>query len=138
VAVTAVDTSIMLDVLSNDPRFGRASVTALRAAVQRGRVIACAVVWAEVRAHFERAETMRAAFDAAGIGFDPLDSACAELAGEIWRDYRRRGGRRTTIIPDFLIGAHARLRADALVSRDRGFLRRCFPDLVVIDPAMAR
>ena len=54
--------------------------------------------------------------------------------GKAWRHYRREGGSRTRLIPDFLVAAHASVRADRLLTRDRGFARRYFPRLVVIDP----
>ena len=36
---------------------------------------------------------------------------------------------------DFLIGAHAFECADALITRDRGFLRKWFKTLKIIDPS---
>jgi predicted nucleic acid-binding protein len=53
---------------------------------------------------------------------------------EAWRRYRGRGGRRTRIVSDFLIGAHALSAADRLLTRDRGFYRRYFAGIKVLDP----
>jgi hypothetical protein len=39
------------------------------------------------------------------------------------------------VVADFLIGAHASLQGEALLTRDRGFYRDYFADLRVIDPA---
>jgi len=55
-------------------------------------------------------------------------------AGAAWVEYRRRGGTRERLIADFLIGAHARVRADRLLTRDRGFLRSHFAGLDIVDP----
>ena len=70
-----------------------------------------------------------------GIALSALDIHAALLAGDSFRGYRRRGGRRERVIADFLIGAHAVAQADQLLTRDRGFYRAYFESLVIIDPS---
>lgn len=132
--ITAVDSSVLLDVLTEDPQFAVASEAALTAAFALGSIVVCPVVWAELRAHFEAPQPLQELFAAAGIRFDAFDEACADLAGEHWRTYRKRGGKRAHLIPDFLVGAHAQLRAQRLLARDRGFFRTYFEGLTVLDP----
>jgi predicted nucleic acid-binding protein len=130
--VTAVDTSVLLDILTDDAVHRDRSLGALQEARRLGALIVCPVVWAEVRGWFPEARAMVAAFDDAGLAFDPFDRECADLAGRMWREYRRRGGTRTRLVPDFLVGAHAQLRGGRLLTRDRGFYRRFFSQLQVI------
>lgn len=127
--VTAVDSSILLDVLTDDPGRRAGSLAALHEARQVGPLLICPVVWSEVRAFFAEAGVMRGAFEDAGLTFDPFDRDCADLAGAMWREYRARGGTRTRLIADFLVGAHAQVRGGRLLTRDRGFFRRYFTDL---------
>ena len=134
--ITAVDSSVLLDVLTDAPTRAAASLEALRRALRSGPIVACPVVWAEVRAFFADVGRMNAAFASAGIAFDPFDEDSSNLAGAIWQLYRRQGGRRTRLIADFLIGAHAQVRTQRLLTRDRGFLRRYFDSLEVIEPAV--
>ena len=134
VVVSAIDSSVLLDVLSNDPSHGPVSLQALRHARRAGALIVCPVVWAEVRGFFSGPDRMQAILDDASIRFDPFDLECADLAGEYWHRYRRGGGSRTRLMSDFLIGAHALIRANCLVTRDRGFFRRYFTGLRVSEP----
>ena len=132
--ITAVDTNILVDVMSVDPTFGEASAQALRRCVREGGVVASDVVWAEVAAGFPEVDVLTNALAHLGIEFSPMTQRGAEVASRAWRHYRTQGGPRNRIVADFLIGGHAYVQADRLLSRDRGFVRRYFPDLVVLDP----
>ncbi len=68
------------------------------------------------------------------IRYDPILPEAAWRAGQIFQQYRRQGGPRTTLIPDFLIAAHAGEQADCLAAVDRGYLRTYFPDLTLLQP----
>ncbi|HEY8304421.1 MAG TPA: type II toxin-antitoxin system VapC family toxin [Solirubrobacteraceae bacterium] len=133
--ITAVDTSVLLDIFGADPTFGRDSAAALRQCIAEGGVIACEAVWAETGASFPDPAATEAAFARVRVDFSPLDAVTSLVAGEAWKEYRRAGGRRERVIADFLIGAHARIKADRLLTRDRGFYRRYFEDLPILDPS---
>lgn len=132
--ITAVDTCVLLDVFTADPTFGPASRERLGACLASGPVLVSPVVWAETGAFFPESDSAEAAITTLGAEFCPLDRRSADLAGQAWRNYRQRGGSRQRVVADFLIGAHASLQAERLLTRDRGFYRRYFPDLTVVDP----
>ena len=135
--ISSIDSSVLLDVFANDQLHVRNSLSALRRAATEGELIACEIVWSEVAAFFPSGTDARDALQKIGVQYVPMDLGAALAAGEMWREYRRKGGRRTRIISDFLIGAHAANHADRLITRDRGFYRSYFRGLMILDPTAA-
>jgi predicted nucleic acid-binding protein len=132
--ITAVDTSVLLDVFIDDPTFRKRSLAALRQSLADGQLVACEIVWAEIAAAFADPAVAQRALEAIPVTFSEIDMQSAARAGAAWRAYRQRGGTRERIISDFLIGAHAARRADRLLTRDRGFHRLVFKELKILDP----
>lgn len=98
-------------------------------------VMACDVVWAEVGGLYRDPDLAADALDGLGVRFSPIDPEVAAAAGRIWLGYRQRGGRMERILADFLIGTHAWMRADRILTRDRGFYREYFKRLKIVDPS---
>jgi predicted nucleic acid-binding protein len=133
--ITAVDTSVLLDVFGADPTFGPRSAGMLRSCLAEGRLVACEVVWAEVASFFPSPATAEDAMDRLGVEFSAFEKRAALAASVAWRVYRSRGGQRERVVADFLIGAHALSQAERLITRDRGFYRTYFARLRILDPA---
>jgi hypothetical protein len=133
--ITAVDTNVILDVLTAGQQFGQASRMALHGCRDDGRLVACDVVWAEVAAAFDDVEAVRATLSKIGLEYSPTPASAAELAGLRWRAYRRSGGPRERLVGDFLIGAYSEVVADRLLTRDRGFYRHYFSHVLLLDPS---
>lgn len=132
--VTAVDSSVIFDLLTGHPAFGPPSRQALERCASQGQLLACEVVWAEVTAHFPSGAAARQMLTELGIAFSPLTIEGALEAGRAWKSYRARGGTRARVAADFLIGAHALLETDRLLTRDHGFYRSCFKGLAILVP----
>jgi predicted nucleic acid-binding protein len=129
--IIAVDTNIFLDVLRPNPAFVTSSLELLQRSAAEGSLVICSVVWAELAASFRRREDLDAFLDAVPVRLERFTSGALYHAAQAWVAYRRAGGRRERILPDFLIGAHASAQCARLLSRDRGFYRSYFPDLDV-------
>jgi predicted nucleic acid-binding protein len=134
--VIAVDSSVLIDLLAEGvaPSAADAAADAVRAALDAGPVVLCDVVLAEVCTALKNGSDTLQFIEEAGLRYLPLDAKSALRAGEMQRRYRQRGGGRERTVPDFLVGAHALLQCQALITRDAGFFRDYFKGLKVIVP----
>lgn len=130
----AVDSSVLLDLLGADPVFSEPSARALAQALSTDHVVVCEAVVAEVQTMLDTRETVLDALTEFGIRFEPIQEAAAVRAGHMQRRYRDRGGRRERVVADFLIGAHALLQCQALITRDDGFFRDYYKGLKLVVP----
>lgn len=130
---TAVDSSVLFDIVKGAPG-AAAAQAALEAALAQGSVCVCAVVVAELGRYFATAQDLEDFLADCQLDHDPLDMTSAMAAARIMREYALNQGPRLWVAPDFLIGAHASQQADALLTTDAGFFRQYFKDLKVLTP----
>jgi predicted nucleic acid-binding protein len=118
--ISALDSSVILDVLTADDRFADASEVLIRRARGEGKLVVCECVVAEVRPALASDDAMRRLMEEWQLYFVPSSEASSVLAGRLFARHLGRGGKPGRVVPDFLIGAHAQLHADRLLARDRG------------------
>ena len=129
----AVDSSVIIELLSNSAH-ADAAEQALRDSLSRGQVVICDVAAAEVCSMLQDGDQAMQALEDMGIGFSAVEQKSAVRAGEMQRRYRKRGIGQQRGVPDFIVGAHALLQCDALITRDATFFREYFKGLKVILP----
>lgn len=129
-----VDSCVLLDIFTEDPRWFTWSATALAHAADSGPLVINAVVHAEISVRFDRIEELEATLAARSFDLRPVPREAAFLAGKIFLKYRRAGGRKVAPLPDFLIGAHAAVERLPLLTRDERRFRTNFPLLRLISP----
>lgn len=132
--MTLVDTNILLDLLTDDPRWAGWSTTQLDAAALRGPLAINDVVYAELAAGFTAMEALDAALTVIGITHAAMPRPALFLAGKVFQRYRASGGTRTGVLSDFFIGAHAVIIGASLLTRDTRRYRTYFPKIDLITP----
>ncbi len=129
-----VDTNVLLDVVTDDAAWAGWSQRQLEVWALRGALVINAVIYAELSIGFERIEELEAVLSETDIALAEIPRPALFLAGKIFRAYKRKGGSRTGVLPDFFIGAHAAVARLPLLSRDTGRYRTYFPTLELIVP----
>ena len=129
-----VDSSVLLDVLTQDPRWAPWSEERLAWHAERDLLAINPIIYAEVSTHFASVEELDEALPPADFRRLPLPYEAGFLAAKCFLQYRQRGGQRRAPLPDFYIGAHAATESLALLTRDVARYRTYFPAMQLIAP----
>lgn len=132
-----VDTNVLLDVLQDDPQWAGWSQSQLESASIAGRLAINAVIYSELSIAFARIEELDAVIKTAALRMEDIPKAALFLAGKVFVDYRRRHGGKTSVLPDFYIGAHAAVCDWPILTRDVARYRTYFPSVRLIAPEAA-
>ena len=133
--ITAVDTNILIDIFIDDKKFGALSAKALNSCLGQGAVVISGVVLVEITPLFPSATDVMTVLNKLQIRPNHLSLDSYFTAARIWKEYQQDGGTNNRVVADFLIGAHAQTECDRLLTRDRGFYRRYFKKLTVLEPS---
>lgn len=132
--MTLIDTNILIDIATRDPVWASWSLDQFEAAALKGPVLINDIVYAELSGRYDRIEDLDDFISQAEVEMAPIPKAALFLAGKAFMQYRKAGGTKTGVMPDFLIGAHAMAAGLPLLTRDRGRYRAYFPALELIAP----
>ena len=125
---TALDTSVILDVVTNDPLHADVSEKAIKRALGQGQLVIGECVLAEIATAFSE-EALPDFLADWNIVFIPSSRESVIHAGGVFKRYLQRSGNQRRVLPDFLVASHALYHADCLLARNRGYYRDYFKDL---------
>jgi len=129
-----VDSNVILDVVTEDPKWYEWSAGQLEKLAERHTLVINPIIYSEVSIGFDRIEDLDRTLPPDFFRRDPLPWEAAFLAGKCFVKYRRSGGKRHSPLPDFYIGAHAAIGGIALLTRDTNRYKSYFPKLALISP----
>ena len=132
--MTLVDTNVLLDIVSADPRWLTWSLPQLARRTALGPVVVNDIIYAEMSIRMETMADLELALRELDVRLERVPSRALFLAGKCYRRYRSSGGIRTGVLPDFFIGAHAQVLGWPILTRDVRRYRTYFPDVVLITP----
>lgn len=127
-----LDSNVLIDLIDADK--GEESLSSLASLREGHELFANEIIFAEVSSGFFERRDLSLFFDRLGVAIVRLTLDECYRAGRAFAEYRRRGGSREAILPDFLIGAQAEMRHWPIVTRDRKGFASYFPKLEIIDP----
>jgi len=133
-ALAIVDSSVILDIFTADSQFYQQSLECL---VQVGsyRTLGInGIVYSEISLGFNRIEDLDEALFGTGLKFLDIPREALFLAARAFAAYRRRGGSKTSVLPDFFIGAHAAVLGVPMVTRDPVRVCHAYPGLEILQP----
>ena len=129
-----VDSNVILDIVTGDNKWFEWSSDALAKYAETHTLVINPIIYAEVSIGFHRIEDVEAVLAPTFFRRDPLPWEAAFLAGKCFLAYRKRGGRKSSTLPDFFIGAHAAIAHIPLLTRDVSRYRTYFPKLKIVAP----
>jgi predicted nucleic acid-binding protein len=132
---TLVDSNVLIDVIEGGLDWSGRSKIALERVGAAGPVVINPVIYAEVSVRYEDTDELDLDLPLDLFQREQLPWPAAFLAGKAFAEYRRRGGRRRSPLPDFFIGAHAAVTGMQLLTRDDSRYRTYFPTVELIVPA---
>ena len=129
-----VDSNVILDVVTEDPKWSVWSAAQLEKLAESHTLVINPIIYSEVSIGFDRIEDLDQTLPPDFFRRDPLPWEAGFLAGKCFVRYRRSGGKRHSPLPDFYIGAHAAVQGIALLTRDTNRYKTYFPRLALISP----
>jgi predicted nucleic acid-binding protein len=129
-----VDTNVVVDVWTDHAEWYGWSAAQLRAQAQVHELAINPIIYAELSLSYDSIDTLDARVADLELELLELPRAALFLAGLAFRKYRRQGGSRSGVLPDFFIGAHAAVLGCAILTRDAARYRSYFPTVELLTP----
>lgn len=129
-----VDSCVLLDLFTNDPKWAEWSERILEQYSQTNTLYINSIVYTEVSIGFNKIEEVEKAISELAIKVLEIPREALFLTGKTFLKYRKNKGTKNSPLPDFFIGAHASVSTFALITRDTNKYKTYFPQVKLIHP----
>ena len=129
-----VDSNVFIDIFTQDTEWYSWSLNALSDAASKERITINPIIYSEISIGFHSTSELDNALSNIGVLNEQISKDVAFAAGKAFVKYRRNGGKKSSPLPDFFIGAHANCSSYKLLSRDQHRFLNYFPNLELINP----
>ena len=129
-----IDANVILDVWDRDPAWHIWSRDQLRNMSLTEELAINPIVYAEISARFSTSAALDEKLEDLEAIVISIPRKAAFLAGKAYMQYRRQGGTKGNVLPDFFIGAHAAVLGCPLLTRDTRRYAAYFPTVRLIAP----
>jgi predicted nucleic acid-binding protein len=129
-----VDTNVLVDVLADEQSWAEWSIAQLRAQSQLHELAINPIIYSELSLMYDSLEALDDVIQAMRLKYLEVPREALFLAGKAFAKYRREGGAKHNVLPDFFIGAHAAIERCAILTRDAARYRTYFPTVKLVMP----
>jgi predicted nucleic acid-binding protein len=129
-----IDSNILLDVWQNDPLWSPHAIAAMQHLAPSNELTINAIIFAEISVRFPFHTDVEQALASIGVTMLTIPNEGAFLAARAFDQYRKLGGTKTNVLPDFFIGAHAMVLNCPILTRDVRRYQTYFPSVQLIAP----
>jgi predicted nucleic acid-binding protein len=131
-----IDSCVLLDLFTNDPKWADWSESILGKYNQTNTLFINSIVYTEISIGFNRIEEVENAIEQVNVRVLEIPREALFLAGKVFLEYRKNKGIKNSTLPDFFIGAHAAVSSFDLITRDTGRYKTYFPNVNIISPKL--
>ena len=129
-----VDSNVLIDLFTDDPNWAEWSHQALLRAAQQNSLAINPVIYSKISIAFTDLGKLDSALEPLEVSRLELPYRAAFLTEKAFLKYRRQGGKKSSPLPDFFIGAHAHCKKMKLLTRDKNRFQGYFPGIKLISP----
>jgi len=133
-SVILIDTCVVSDLADESSEWFEWGTSTLEKLDDSHSFVINDVIYAESSVIFSSIEEFNEYISLLDFSIMAIPREALFLAGKVYLKYRKNKGKKSNVLPDFFIGAHAAVNGYSLMTRDKGRFSTYFPTVELIIP----